>query len=330
MTGGMIMGMLCVGMFLALILTAVIVKVREVRRARTWMAVEGKVVVSKVGTKEIEPGEIGYNSSDSNVRNYPYVEYEYVVEGKKLRAHQIALGEIASADELEATLARYPVGMQVTVFCNPEKPTEACLERDLPDFFWKGLGCLALLFVGGPLLVAMIYFWAVDWFKGHLPVARAAPIVSVLCIMGFFTAWFALAFSRMTLQARRWPSTVGTILRGEVQQFEDWDNDLEVSAAARRRFKPAIRYRYEVNGRSYIGDRIRMGVDITSSVRSLAQKTLKRYPPGRDVDVYYNPEKPGEAVLEPISRFHLFPWLMAIGLFALAWAIGTGRLGAGA
>ena len=327
MSGGMIFGTLCVGMFPALILVAVIVKVREVRRARNWMAVDGKVVISRVGTKELKPDEVGYNSSDSNVRNYPHVEYEYMVDGKKLRASQIALGEIASPDELEATLARYPVGTAVTVYCNPANPKEACLDREFPDFLWKGLGCLAVVFIGGPLLVAFIYFQSVDWFKGHLAIPRAAPIVSVLCIMGFFTTWFALAFQRMTRQAKRWPTVMGTILRGEVEAFTDLDCDVETPSFRKRRYRPAIRYRYEVDGRSYIGDRITIGVTISSSLPRLAKRTLDRYPAGMKVPVHYNPEKPGESTLHPGSALHVFPWLAAAALFALAWAIGTGRLG---
>src|SRR5690349_8282277 len=142
MSGGMIFGLFIVGMFVGLIAVAIVVKLREVRRASRWPSTEGKVVVSRVGTLKKEPGDIGYNSSDTNVTNYPHVEYTYVAGGKTQRASQIEIGEYRSDFDLEEKLAKYPVGARVTVYYNPDKPSEACLERALPPFLAKGIAAV--------------------------------------------------------------------------------------------------------------------------------------------------------------------------------------------
>jgi hypothetical protein len=71
MSAGMIFGIVVVGMFPALILVAAIVKYRETRIARTWPETPGKIVASRVEARKIMPGEIGYNFSDTDVRNFP-------------------------------------------------------------------------------------------------------------------------------------------------------------------------------------------------------------------------------------------------------------------
>jgi hypothetical protein len=47
---------------------------------------------------------------------------------------------------------------------------------------------------------------------------------------------------------------------------------------------------------------------------------------GSEVEVHYNPQNPGESVLRPHSRWHYLIWLVAAGMFTLAWAVATGRL----
>jgi hypothetical protein len=58
-----------------------------------------------------------------------------------------------------------------------------------------------------------------------------------------------------------------------------------------------VEYDFAVNGQAFKGRRI--NYEITASpTREAAQKEVDRFPIGRQVTVFYNPEKPGEAVLE--------------------------------
>jgi hypothetical protein len=58
-----------------------------------------------------------------------------------------------------------------------------------------------------------------------------------------------------------------------------------------------VEYDYAVNSQPYKGRRINYGITATQS-KAAAQKEADRFTPGMQVTVYYNPEKPGEAVLE--------------------------------
>jgi hypothetical protein len=58
-----------------------------------------------------------------------------------------------------------------------------------------------------------------------------------------------------------------------------------------------VRYEYVVGGRTYTCDRVSFG-DHSSSDAARAQAIVKRYPKGRKVTAYYDPEDPSLAVLE--------------------------------
>jgi hypothetical protein len=77
------------------------------------------------------------------VKNVPAVEYEFSVSDRTYRGARIAIGDDSGGANIEATLARYPVNKNVTVYYEPADPNNCVLERDVP----KGLasGCLAML-----------------------------------------------------------------------------------------------------------------------------------------------------------------------------------------
>ena len=59
---------------------------------------------------------------------------------------------------------------------------------------------------------------------------------------------------------------------------------------------PNVQFEYVVEGRAYNGSQ---AVGRPYNNTSMAQQTLKNYPVGREIPVYYNPERPGEARLPP-------------------------------
>ena len=63
-------------------------------------------------------------------------------------------------------------------------------------------------------------------------------------------------------------------------------------------YSPDVRYRYTVNGKAYNGNKV-IAADYSSSSASRAGKITRQYKKGSNVNVYYNPENPGEAVLMP-------------------------------
>ena len=323
------MGPLIIGLIYAMIPIGItvlmVLKYREVRRARHWPATTGKVIASGVVSHRKSPGDPGYNFGDTEVTNEPRVEYEYRVGKKKYRGHKIDLGEKTSSYELEKILDRYPVGAEVTVYYHPSDPNTAVLERDVPWWVWTaGVGCVVVS-IAFPLVAAAIYFHGVDWLKARLPDPKVAPFVMAATGFGAVALFMGLGFFLYILRAYRWPVTRGRIVASGVESFIDRQLD-EGRFYNRRHYKSGVVYEYEVNGRKYRGDRVTLGLTVSSNLPGVARMTARRYPVGTEVRVRYDPKTPSESVLRPFSVLHLIIFVAAGAVLWLAWAAATGGM----
>jgi hypothetical protein len=87
--------------------------------------------------------------------------------------------------------------------------------------------------------------------------------------------------------AQAWRSTTGTILMSSVQ------------AVHRGNSYPVVVYQYEVNGKQYQSQTIKAGEQFLNvRIAGQARETVSRYPIGKTVTVYYNPDNPAESALE--------------------------------
>jgi len=118
MSAGAVFILIVCAMFATLIITVVVAKLREVRNVQRWPSTVGRVTESGVKSHKKKPGDPGYRFGDTEVSNEPQVEYEYQVGSRMYRCGRLTLGERTSGFELEAILARYPVGASVTVYYN--------------------------------------------------------------------------------------------------------------------------------------------------------------------------------------------------------------------
>jgi hypothetical protein len=120
-----------------------------------------------------------------------------------------------------------------------------------------------------------------------------------LCFGGFFflagiiLLFFAIRTRQKSSASMAWPSTIGRITTSTVRQNSSTDEDGHVSFT----YSPVVEYDYSVNSQVNKGRRINYGIT-ASQIRAAAQREADRFTPGMQVTVYYNPEKPGEAVLE--------------------------------
>lgn len=90
--------------------------------------------------------------------------------------------------------------------------------------------------------------------------------------------------------AQSWTGTMGTVLMSSVQ--------VRRTGTSRSEF-PVVVYQYQVNGQAFQGQTIKAGEQFFSvRVLGQAQETVRRYPPGAQVMVYYNPANPEESALE--------------------------------
>ena len=91
-----------------------------------------------------------------------------------------------------------------------------------------------------------------------------------------------------------WPSVQGFVMESRVESktSKGSDNRQDTSYYAK------VVYRYEIETAEYTCDTVSFGEHGTNKPDH-AREIVKRYPKGKEVKVYYDPEKPKTAVLEP-------------------------------
>lgn len=310
--------------FFGLILFAIIYKMLEVRAARSWLPTPGKVVDSRVVARKKKPGDIGYNeSSEGNVANYAFVQYEYTVNGKTHRCDRVSIADHGANDEVELTLERYPVGTDVTVYYNPKNPKQAVIEREMPAGIGYGIILLLALFGGGPLILLFATTNAAKWIEPFVANKDRIPVVLLLAGMGTMTTLMGIASLRQVYDAYAWQSTTGEIVSSKTEKYRSYFGEAHAPTTLHR---PSIVYMYEVGGRRYAGDRVSFGGVVSASHAKLFNGKLGRYAEGVEVEVFFNPENPSESVLERRVAFQFLLWGAAIGLFYFAYALASGKI----
>jgi Protein of unknown function (DUF3592) len=109
-----------------------------------------------------------------------------------------------------------------------------------------------------------------------------------------------------SLRARYWPTAQGTILDSRVREAQDDGATV---------YDAHILYEYSVNGVKLRSDVWRLGVG-RSSFMGFAKRAVAKYPIGAPVMVYFNPDKPTDAMLETGNA----SW--AFFVFGLAFFLG--------
>ena len=121
---------------------------------------------------------------------------------------------------------------------------------------------------------------------------------------------------REVQRAAQWPSTQGRIVHARLRSVRGKQSDGSATIGN----VPDIEYAYSVDGVEYHGKRISIG-DIAAGSPEV-EAALARYQPGSTGPVWYNPDNPGEAVLErdpPASPTVLYT--VAAGVLLAGFAV---------
>jgi hypothetical protein len=118
---------------------------QDARASVSWPTAEGVVSSSEVDHSTDAEGGDSYS---------PEVTYQYQVDGQNLANNQIKFGEnsYSSRRKAEEIAAAYPVGKQVTVYYEPERPDNAVLEPGVSAGSYIVLG-IGVLFIALALLI---------------------------------------------------------------------------------------------------------------------------------------------------------------------------------
>lgn len=221
-------------------------------------------------------------------------------------------------------IGRYPVGAHVDVYVDPKNPKQTLLE---PAELRNISALIAFTIVFG-FIAAILTAHSI---AGHvLYTGNGVPLfvfpLPILALLGAVSGVVAFVRGRQLASASlRWPTAAGIITASGVieEAIEDKSNDDKSFIRKIYRYQVDLRYAYQIGKRDFVGTAANWGGTAIYGLRELAEKASGHYRPGQPVTVYYDPERPGNAVLEPDSRQgSLAPLILA----AICAVIGGGLL----
>jgi len=121
---------------------------RQAHDSQTWPMIPGHVVKSWVGTRRRQKGRAHY---------YVGVEYTYRVADKDYTSNRVRFGgspmfQSRSSAE-SAAQTRYPAGMNLNVYYNPQHPEKAVLDRQPPSLWAATLVGVVFAGIGAFILI---------------------------------------------------------------------------------------------------------------------------------------------------------------------------------
>lgn len=146
-----------------------------------------------------------------------------------------------------------------------------------------------------------------------------------LSAIGLAMFLFGIYFVVLGDEVGGWPSTEGTIVDTRIRVWSPVRATFE-----EQRLKgditqhyPEIEYRWTVDGRTYEGDRYKLGTTHPKyDERDDARQAALRFSPGDRITIYYDPDAPDQAVLDPSKDWFA---LLTPSVLSLVF-VGTGFL----
>ena len=271
---------------------------QQMQRARNWDKVEGVITASEVDQSA------SHLSDDLNDAK-PIIRYRYRAGGQDLDSDQVQIGGLPLTTRVLAgrLIARYPVGAHVDVYIDPGNPKSALLEPAAAGNIAAQLAFTVVFGFAAVILIAHSVAGRVLYAGNGVPLfAFALPAIAIIGalfgVIGFVNA------RRVANASARWPTAAGTITTSAVieEQIEDETKNDKSTIRKIYHYQVDLRYAYKLDKRDYVGTSATAGWMPIYGLREQAQAVAARYQPGSPVTVYYDPDRPGTAVLEPGSR----------------------------
>lgn len=116
--------------------------------------------------------------------------------------------------------------------------------------------------------------------------------VLVLGGLGVYLIIHSQRSKQKAAKSQTWPRVKGVITETRISSQEHNET---------LRYTPVVVYTYEVGDKIYESRQITFGSGVEFGSRQKAAEYLADYPVDGEVSVYYNPEKPDEAVLQQVA-----------------------------
>ena len=269
----------------------------QMRAAESWSKTEGVITVSKV---DQPPSHVSDDLNDAS----PIIRYRYNAGGKDLESDRIMAGGQPLTTRVLAIrqVARYPVGARVDVYIDPDDSGNVLLEPGTKNNLVALIAFAIVFGVLAVILTAHAVAGKVLYSSNGVPLfAFALPALAILGAVASFASF--IRGRRVARASARWPTAAGTVTTADVieEEIEETNNERTVIRIIHR-YQVDLRYAYQVGKRDFVGTAENWGWTGIYGLRELAEKAAGRYAPGQPVTVYYDPARPGNAVLEPGNR----------------------------
>jgi hypothetical protein len=311
---------------LGLILVAAVYKTLQARAAREWPSTPGKVVISNSELRDVKVLDSERESGRKlEQRNFANIVYEYSVSSQKISNNRVSIGEDRGNFQVAETIAKYPVGTLVTVYYNPLHPHQSVLERDLPQGLW---GCLG---IGTAIAVAVVFGGAIgfkrisEFASAHLADPKASVPVMALAAFGLVAALFALVLRQQSKLAKTWPVVPGKIKVSGLDEYRAAPDKSGRRGAIM--YERKVSFAYKFKDVAYSADHGSFSSNSPTTSRWVLRLFGMDFQDGASVKVWVNPVNPSEATLSPRAPFAWLMWLIAFGLWVVAYLIATAGQG---
>jgi hypothetical protein len=147
-------------------------------------------------------------------------------------------------------------------------------------------------------------------------------LIAVLVAAGLVLAGYGVRQLYLGHVSKGWPQTEGSVVESEVTK-ERVERSRGDSGRPRyeTRYRPRVRYHYTVERQTYSSERIGFGSESMRD-RKVADAIAQKYPAGSQPVVYYSPDDPTTAVLEPgLTRGGILPMIIgsALAMFSFVF-----------
>ena len=123
----------------------------------------------------------------------------------------------------------------------------------------------------------------------------------VLLIIGVWLIRTFIQQIQVVFESRNWIPVPGKIISSKISKKLERSSSSDDRESQYFVYRPEIRYVYEIGEAKYASDQITIGDAVTSRDDDKVQKIIQKYPANTEVRVYYKPNDPKTAVLEPGS-----------------------------
>ena len=316
------------------------------KASQNWPSTEGVILTSELKT------DLG-KSDDVDPKYKAAITYRYAVEGYEYTGERVSFAgqTFLKKPKADSLVKRYNRGKRVKVYYDPKTPHVSVLEPASAS----GPPIISIM------LVLIILFFLFKVFRGYLKKkksvqkndipsftpqepapgpayesaidstgrptalsgakAKSGKGLGILTMAMFAAGIFLLAWGgyemKRAYESRSWPNTQGTVISSYIDKRSHRDSNKRTSIV----YTPKIQYQYQVEGKHYTCKRIAFGGE-SGGKRSKAKKVVDRYPSGKKVTVYYNPQDPKVAVLKAGFSWGAILAFLAGGIF-----FGVGVMG---